>query len=70
MKRADFNRFYEAVMTAEEKDPIWWAGYLWINLTEKQCDNITEALTCNKYVKVSEDGYKLPSGILLKRTDK
>lgn len=45
MKRVDFGKFKEVISTARNNDPIWWAGYLWINLTEKQSNEVIEILT-------------------------
>lgn len=75
MKRAEFNGFYEAVKTAGNNDPVWWAGYLWIDLTEKQSEKIMTALSVNTAVEITLDlrtgvtSYRLPSGMTLRHTD-
>ena len=40
MKNRDFTSLCEYVKNADKNDPIWYAGYLWIDLTEKQIDKI------------------------------
>ena len=36
MKATEFKSFKELCATADEKHPIWWAGFAWINLTKRQ----------------------------------
>lgn len=75
MKRTVFTRFYEAVRTAGNNDPVWYAGYLWIDLTEKQSERIRTALAVNENVHVSIDlgkgvtSYRLPCGLVLNYTE-
>lgn len=40
MRNRDFNSLCEYVKNADKNDAIWYAGYLWIDLTEKQIDKI------------------------------
>lgn len=44
MDRATFKGFINAVRTSATNDPVWYAGYLWLNLTEKQREKTLEAL--------------------------
>ena len=75
MKRTLFKGLYEKVATAGKSDPVWWAGYLWIDMTEKQTAAIYEALSVNPSVEIAIDlgtgttSYRLPSGIEMRRTD-
>lgn len=65
MKTAAFNNFRDYVTKADDKDPIWWAGYMWIDLTGKQCRTMYEILK----LKGMERGDKvvMPSGLSLTR---
>ena len=62
MKRSDFGKFKEVISTAKSDDPIWWAGYLWINLTEKQSNEVIGILTSRGF-RISANEIVLPSGI-------
>lgn len=44
MKTETFNQFVEAVRNADANDPVFYAGYLWTSLTDKQCDATKDAL--------------------------
>lgn len=48
MKNDGFKRFCEYVKNAEENDPIWYAGYLWLELTEKQINQIVSIIRTGK----------------------
>lgn len=70
MKTAQFKNFYNAVMRADENHPVWWMGYLWLDLTEKQAKKICQSLAINPHVKVTvnlregQTEYKMPSGFV------
>lgn len=65
MRTGDFNRFMEYLVDADVKDPVWWAGYMWIDLTERQIKRVTELLKAKEFEQ--ENGYViLPSGIGIK----
>lgn len=68
MKRSDFGKFKEVISTAKSDDPIWWAGYLWINLTEKQSNEVIEILTSRGF-RISTNEIEIPSGIRFKIAD-
>lgn len=44
MDNRTFKQFCETVKEATENDPIWYAGYLWIDLTEKQVNKVFELI--------------------------
>lgn len=48
MRNRDFNSLCEYVKNADKNDPIWYAGYLWIDLTEKQIDKIVDIIQVGK----------------------
>lgn len=67
MNNAKFKSFLKAVKTVDSKDPLWWAGYLWIDLTPLQCIKTMNVLQYRKDCKiVFENGknwYMIPSGL-------
>lgn len=48
MRNRDFTYLCERVKDADKNDPIWYAGYLWIDLTEKQIDKIVDLIKVGK----------------------
>lgn len=44
MRAREFKQFKEIISTCKDDDPIWWAGYLFIDLTEKQFRETREIL--------------------------
>ena len=68
MKNSEFKKFCEAVGMAAASDPVWYAGYLWLRLTGKQCEEIASlmvAMGCKK-----ENGYVYaPNGLGVKLPD-
>ena len=48
MRNRDFTSLCEYVKNADKNDPIWYAGYLWIDLTEKQIDKIVGIIKLGK----------------------
>ena len=67
MKTCDFRRFIKQVQEANQYSPVWWAGYLWLDLTEKQSDEMTRLLRVHPSVERCADSFRLPSGLELKR---
>ena len=69
MKKGEFKRFKKIISTCEDNDPIWWAGYLFINLTKDQYCETCEILS-NRYGVVTDNmGYPsvmTPSGFCLR----
>lgn len=72
MKRELFKRFKETVKQADASDPIWNMGYLWLDLTDKQAENLAyEVLSVHPNVEVTIDlhegeyKYRLPNGLVL-----
>lgn len=51
MKNSEYKKFKEAVSLAEERDPIWWAGFLWIDLTKRQAKEIVKVLARKPFIK-------------------
>lgn len=70
MRRDCFNGFKAVVETADASHDIWWQGYLWLDLTEKQMATICQILATKQEIVQCErpDGklYRLPSGITIK----
>lgn len=44
MDNRTFKQFCETVKEAIDNDPIWYAGYLWIDLTERQVNKVVELI--------------------------
>ena len=69
MKNEEYKRFKETVKEADEKNPIWWAGFLWINLTKRQARDIIEILKEQPFIKDVEvngiEAYEIPSGLAI-----
>lgn len=66
MKRSEFATFKKIISTCDNKHPIWYMGYLWIDLTVKQLNTIYDILV-NRGCEINEDGYVLtPSGFGIK----
>lgn len=70
MTNQDYKKFREAVKKANEKDPIWWMGYLWINLTKRQAKDIITVLENKPYIKDTitinnQPALEIPSGLAI-----
>lgn len=68
MTRSEYKTFKSAVAMADAEHTIWWAGYYWINLSEKQGKDITEVLEAKPFIKADKavngkDILVLPSGL-------
>ena len=60
MKRSEFTEMREIVRKADHNNFIWYAGQLWMDLTDRQC---LELLTCGNPVILKEGKtYLIPSG--------
>lgn len=66
MTREHYKNFKQTVSTANEHDPVWYAGYAWIDLTKKQADDIVELLKVHPSVVHTENGLMLPSGLVIR----
>ena len=66
MKTKDFKAFKEVIADADEKHPIWWAGYLWIDLTAKQGAQAYEILKGRGFEQNATGHVLLPSGLGIK----
>ena len=67
MKNTVFKMFKDQVQTAPlaTNCPIWYAGYLWINLTERQAREISKILIdrgCPIYKGARGFEVRVPSG--------
>lgn len=70
MTNSEYKNFKEYVTTADEKDPVWWAGYMWINLTKRQAKDIISVLENKSFVKETtlRNGrlaLEIPSGLAI-----
>ena len=73
MKNSKFKVMKDVLMTASVNDPVWYAGYLFNELTEKQMDSLITLFenSDNSSVEMcTRNGYYgalLPSGIFIYR---
>ena len=68
MRVKEFKAFKNTIATCDSNDLIWSAGYLWINLTTSQCDEVYKILSnrddCKKKVsKIGVKGVTIPNGL-------
>lgn len=65
MERKMFKHFRERITAANFDDPVWWEGYLFINLTEKQNNEIVKTMI-DRGFPLDDDVVYMPSGLGLK----
>ena len=70
MKNDYFKAFIEEVKNAETKDPIWYMGYLWIDLTKKQAYKTINVLMDRSDCKLvtlknGKQAIEIPSGMAI-----
>jgi hypothetical protein len=70
MNAYSFRQFSQVIATAPESDPIWWAGWLWLDLTATQVEKAGEILRNRPFITASAEAdgrkaYRLPSGLQL-----
>ena len=78
MRNDQFKNFLEVVKDAGENDPIWYAGYMWINLTPTQVDKVGTILAGRKHIGrylVGNAGFErsvliIPSGLKIYTNEK
>ena len=67
IKQSDFKLFMEQIKTAPANDPIWYCGYLFMDLTLKQHRLTVEALESRPFIvhviKFGHECLVIPSGI-------
>lgn len=66
MTQKMFKAFKEVIETADTKDPIWWAGYHWIDLTPKQANTVCGILEGRGFDRNDKGYIVLPSGLGIK----
>lgn len=74
MKRDRFKNMMEVIRSCDDTDPIWWSGYLFIDLTEKQIKKVYSVCAARfgevQNSTTGEYSVALPSGIdIIKRWD-
>lgn len=71
MKTQDYKNFKNLIIKATDpKDPIWWAGFLWVDLTKRQATEIVRILETKPFIKdtVTFNGHEaveIPSGLAI-----
>ena len=56
MKNSEFANFKKIIANATENDDIWWRMYLFLDLTEKQANDLIPIVKRLPYFKTSDDG--------------
>ena len=71
MTNARFKQMMNVINDCEDNDPIWWAGYLFLDLTANQCKKVYLACAVRGWEKWDRETGKyevvLPSGIAISR---
>lgn len=63
MKNNQFNSLYNKIINNnDDKNPIFWMGFVWVNLTKSQRKKIVKELLSQGYPHDDKFVY-LPSGI-------
>lgn len=73
MNNSNFKAFKECIRTAGECEAVWWAGYLWLDLTKKQFCEVYNILAnrrdgvCKVIISIrnGRTEIEIPSGIRL-----
>lgn len=72
MINSRFKHFIDCVATCGEDDPIWWSGYLFLDLTEKQIKK-TFAICAERFGTTTDKKGRImaltPSGIQIYKID-
>ena len=73
MTQQQFKNFSRIVEEAEANDVIWWQGYYWINLTERQAQKMDTILRSKGFINTVTDNmgrkaHLFPSGMTLAYT--
>lgn len=66
MKPKEFTRFIHYIGECSESDPIWYCGYMFIDLTVKQADRTIEVLRDRFGITSDREGNQqiiIPSGL-------
>ena len=65
MTNKDFKLFKEIVSEVDDKHPIWWQGWAWLDLTDKQCEIVYNILKSRGMEQ--GDRVVIPSGLAINR---
>lgn len=67
MKKSEFDTFLEEVRRAGYHSWIWWAAYMWMNMTKRQAHIMAELLDYKpevlKVIRNEQKIYQFSSGI-------
>jgi len=63
MRSKDFKAFKSIIATADTEHSVWWAGYYWLDLTQRQCQEACKILTSRGFKRTRDGSVLLPSGI-------
>lgn len=69
MKATNFKAFQNAIKTAKSGDDIWYMGFLWLQLTDRQIKIVVNELLkrddCAEIVINGHKGVTVPNGMSL-----
>ena len=70
MKATEFLALKTIVAHADEQSEVWWAGYLFMNLSSKQSRELMDILETKPFIKpattlTGKDALMFPSGIMM-----
>ena len=73
MTQQEFKSFSRTVTNAGANDPIWWAGYFWLDLTVRQVQKIDIILRGKGFIDTVTDArgrkaHLLPGGLTVPYT--
>ena len=68
MQARQFKIVKNIIEYCDSKNHIFWEGYVWVNLTQKQCETAARILY-NRGFELKNDCVVLPSGISLRLPD-
>ena len=55
--------FKEQLIAADADSPIWYAGYAFLGLTERQCGEVYKILEAKGFEKKEDGTILMPSGL-------
>lgn len=70
MNNTEFRALLNIVALADEQSEVWWAGYLFMNMTKAQLHRLMDYLEVRPFIKrvktiTNKDALMLPSGICI-----
>lgn len=67
MTLQQFKNFRSYLIDADKQDDVWWAGYAFLALTEKQCKEVYKILEAKGFDKKEDGTILMPSGLGIRK---